>query len=65
MPSGSGRPGQTGGGAAFDLGVNCVLGYHRDSVTRQASFRTWVRTWSKRRAFAGAQRICCFFTNGA
>jgi hypothetical protein len=40
-----------------------MLGYHRGNVERQASFKTWVRTWSKRWAPAGVQRLCCFFTN--
>jgi hypothetical protein len=56
------RPGKTRGYAAFASHVTCVAGYQCDSVERQFSFKTRVRTCSKRWAPRSVHRICCFFT---
>jgi hypothetical protein len=37
-----------GGYAAFASHVSSIPGYQRDGVERQSSFKTWVRTCSKR-----------------
>ena len=42
------RTGKTGGYAAFASHVSSIPGYQRDSVERQSSFKTRVRTCSKR-----------------
>jgi hypothetical protein len=56
------RPGKTRGYAAFASHVSCIAGYQCDSVERHSSFKTRVRTWSKRWAPRSVHRICCFFT---
>lgn len=56
------RPGKTGGYAAFASHVSCIAGYQCDSVERHSSFKTRVRTCSKRWAPRSVHRICCFFT---
>jgi len=56
------RPGKTGGYAAFASHVSCIAGYQCDSVERHSSFKTRVRTCSKRWAPRSVHRICYFFT---
>jgi hypothetical protein len=56
------RPGKIGGYAAFASHVSCIAGYQCDSVERQFSFKTRVRTCSKRWAPQSVHRICCFLT---
>src|SRR5271157_5070472 len=56
------RPGKTGGHAAFASHVSCIAGYQCDSVERHSSFKTRIRTCSKRWAPRSVHRICCFFT---
>src|SRR5271166_5719497 len=44
------------------LSVSCIAGCQCDSVERHSSFKTRVRTCSKRWAPRSVHRICCFFT---
>src|SRR5271167_4279120 len=48
--------------AAFASHVSCIAGYQCDSVERHSSFKTRVRTCSKRWAPRSVHPICCFFT---
>jgi hypothetical protein len=57
-----GRPGKIGGYAAFTSPVSCIARYQCDSIERQSSFKTRVRTCSKRWAPRSVHRICCFLT---
>ena len=56
------RLGKTGGYAAFASDVSCIAGYQCENVERHSSFKTRVRTCSKRWAPRSVRRICCFFT---